>query len=364
MSPLAFTPSLNIADFGAAGDGVQDDRPAIVAALAQLGSAGGTLRFPSGVYRIALDPEHFCLGIESRIMLQGVPHRSVLRFDSPDPALYCEGLHLAGSGIRIEGMTLARNSLFGGILLKLCPSYSVRLYRVTFDGTGEADSPLVHGIEIAAQPGGLTDGLRIEECRFANLHYGLFGTNDSTAVLRNVRVLDSEFAFNTSDDLGFNSPLVGWSGIDVLDCRFHDNRSPGPNAMGGAAISLANIHDVSIRGCRVWNYDMEAFHIEGRTSQVRICGNSFVNCGSQGYGTINLISGAEIVTITGNQFDSRLSPAWPCVSVSQGGVNYPTADNVVIIGNTFQIVPGGRIILDDGTKNVVFGDNIVVDGGE
>src|SRR5262245_13730802 len=45
-------PPLNVRDYGAVGDGVTDDRGAIVAAETALG-AGGTLLFPAGTYRLA-----------------------------------------------------------------------------------------------------------------------------------------------------------------------------------------------------------------------------------------------------------------------------------------------------------------------
>ncbi|RFA12302.1 hypothetical protein B7R22_15970 [Subtercola boreus] len=57
VAPAAATPGglvFNVRDFGAAGDGVQDDLPAIQAAMsAASGAGGGTVWFPVGVYLVS-----------------------------------------------------------------------------------------------------------------------------------------------------------------------------------------------------------------------------------------------------------------------------------------------------------------------
>ncbi len=46
-------PPVNVADFGAVGDGATDDRPAIQAAFDHAGSTGATIYFPAGTFRLA-----------------------------------------------------------------------------------------------------------------------------------------------------------------------------------------------------------------------------------------------------------------------------------------------------------------------
>jgi len=46
-------PIVRVTDFGAAGDGVSDDQPAVLAAIAALGGAPGVVYFPAGMYYMA-----------------------------------------------------------------------------------------------------------------------------------------------------------------------------------------------------------------------------------------------------------------------------------------------------------------------
>lgn len=46
-------PVVNVADFGAVGNGATDDRPAIQAALDHAGPSGATVYFPAGIFRLA-----------------------------------------------------------------------------------------------------------------------------------------------------------------------------------------------------------------------------------------------------------------------------------------------------------------------
>lgn len=48
---------VNVKAFGAMGDGIQDDRPAIQKAVDSLRKTGGTVYFPAGVYALSKDPE-------------------------------------------------------------------------------------------------------------------------------------------------------------------------------------------------------------------------------------------------------------------------------------------------------------------
>lgn len=74
------TPYLNVKDFGAVGDGVTDDRAAIVRAMTAA-SGGPALFFPPGVYIVAQDGANpYCLAMPgSDITMFGVYGKSILR---------------------------------------------------------------------------------------------------------------------------------------------------------------------------------------------------------------------------------------------------------------------------------------------
>src|SRR5690606_21237259 len=69
---------VNVRDFGARGDGTQDDAPAIQAAIdAAEKAGGGTVRLPAGHYKVS---GQLVIG-GSRILLRGAgPDRTVLLF--------------------------------------------------------------------------------------------------------------------------------------------------------------------------------------------------------------------------------------------------------------------------------------------
>ena len=70
---IAATPTLNVRDFGATGDGTTDDAPAFQKALDALATAGGgTLFVPAGKYAIASTVSKDFSGTASSITITGV----------------------------------------------------------------------------------------------------------------------------------------------------------------------------------------------------------------------------------------------------------------------------------------------------
>jgi Pectate lyase superfamily protein len=70
---FAATPTLNVRDFGATGDGTTDDGPAFQKALDALATAGGgTLFVPAGKYAIATPVSNDFSGSAASITITGV----------------------------------------------------------------------------------------------------------------------------------------------------------------------------------------------------------------------------------------------------------------------------------------------------
>ena len=57
---------ISVMDYGAVGDGVKDDRPALLAAIAALSSQPGVVLFPAGSYKISST-----ISIPSGVVLRG-----------------------------------------------------------------------------------------------------------------------------------------------------------------------------------------------------------------------------------------------------------------------------------------------------
>jgi hypothetical protein len=364
--PLAIGAEVNVRDFGAVGDGQADDRASFAAALASLGgSGGGTLVVPPGSYRIVATETNVCLGVQDGITVRGTKGASRLILESDQPGQYRELLRVAGNQIALESLYLTRRGALSGILIKVYPVTGLSLRAVTIDGAGGLYGRGVHGLEIAAQPGGNSRDLRLDDCEVTGVDYGLFMTNDSTATLREFVATGCRFRGNWSDDLGFNAPKGGMSAITLVGCTFSGNNSLGSDSGGGFALSLSNVRGASIVGCHFSGYQADAIHIEDQTRNVTISGGcTFVGCATNGYAVINLINDSHAVTISGNHFDGTGSArAVPCVLVTTGGQQFPSAGDVVVSGNTMDLGSSALGVVAYSAPRVVITENIIQGAG-
>src|SRR6185369_12882563 len=92
---IAATPTLNVRDFGATGDGTTDDAPAFQKALDALATAGGgTLFVPAGKYAIASTVSKDFSGSAASITITGVESRTMPAPPTAGGDQLCLGLDL------------------------------------------------------------------------------------------------------------------------------------------------------------------------------------------------------------------------------------------------------------------------------
>lgn len=163
---------LDVRDFGARGDGVQDDVRAIQAAQAALPPEGGTLRFPEGVYAIGA----------STIVLQ----RSHLRLEGDGPG------------------SILRKVRAGGPILATTPAPSgltdVRVSGLRFEFAIDPPGPQP---EIAISIGHGLRNLLVDRCEFWNFGgHGIVLTGVERAIVDRCSFASPGLARGTAVQLG------------------------------------------------------------------------------------------------------------------------------------------------------------------
>jgi hypothetical protein len=325
---------LRDATFAAVGDGAVDDSPALARALAVM-KPGDTLLVPPGVYRIVLTADP--LRIPAGVTLWGQIGKSKFILHSAGgKGDHREFLHL-GSGATLDGITIERGGEFPAVLLPLFGDASaVTLRNCTIVGNASRFGGYCHAIQVGVGTlkNLVLDGVRITDCT-----YGLFQQNDATGTVDGVTVARSFFERNTASDLEFNSPRGTMRNVVVRDCLFRDNQCRSGSA--GFAVGFANVQGGRVEDCDMRGYGSEALHVEDRSSDIRLSGNTIIGASRvQPNGVILVISGSTSVRVERNVVDARTNENGPhLVLVTAGGKELANPSDVSVTGN---ILVNGR----------------------
>jgi hypothetical protein len=206
----------NVRDFGARGDGVHDDAPAIVAAEAALPATGGTVHFPAGVYAVGAAPILFR---RSHVRFEGVGPASILRKVRPGgPILATSAAHPGIRGISVSRLRFefalgpprrdvevaillsdgARDVAIDGCEFWDFRDYAVLLRGVTnalVDGCSFASPGEARGIAIQAEAG--PERIVVRRSRFRYLRGGFVVAAKARAgeTARDISVEKNDFDF-------------------------------------------------------------------------------------------------------------------------------------------------------------------------
>ncbi|MDQ3803860.1 MAG: carboxypeptidase regulatory-like domain-containing protein, partial [Acidobacteriota bacterium] len=204
-------------DFGAVGDGVTDDGPALQRALDALGAAGGgTLTVPAGRYVIASPVHKEFTGLASSVTIQGVPSDATI-------------------DVTAAGDVLSRSL---GLVSEFHPRTGVQHIALSFQGL---QSLLVKDIAFVGTPGVWTDAvttLALESVEAATLRhcefYGLLTLTRGHAIVRARRsglsIEQSKFLGNAGSS-AVSVPIVQnseWKSVALTEVVFLDyGQRPG-----------------------------------------------------------------------------------------------------------------------------------------
>lgn len=326
--------------FGAKADGITDDGPAIRAAVAA--GAGGRVFFPAGTYYYKAKS---ALVLPAKTVLEGVPGATIINFDTATSGTYTEFARNGGDSVVLQGLIINRASDFPSVLFPIQNYKGLTFKNCAVNGNRDVYTSYCHVWQIGVQNGGTFDGLLVESTTIRKCSYGLFQTNSSTGIARNLTISKCTFANNYATDLEFNAPITDNYNVSVLDCTFYSNQATTVGA--GFGVGLAHITGAAIRGNTFSDYNNEAIHIEDYSTGIVVDGNSFKRCGMLFAAYVRVISGARYVKITNNYFDATANTNFiPVIQSVAGGV-----------GNT----PGGRISIDP-FRLVIEGNQIQAGG--
>jgi hypothetical protein len=206
----AQTANLNLRDFGAVGDGVADDGPALQAALDALAAGGGgSLFVPEGHYAI-ITPVAKDFGGASSITIFGVESSTPVNINGGGEEL-SSGLDLVSEFLPQTGAEVIAVSISG--------VRTFLIHDLAFVGNPNVESDALVTLDLAR-----IDSATISHCEF----YGLCTINSGGAIVRAVRSVlkleHSKFLGSTGNS-GLYAPVVEnlhWKGISVTNCVFSD----------------------------------------------------------------------------------------------------------------------------------------------
>ena len=209
---IAATPTLNVRDFGATGDGTTDDTPAFQKALDALATAGGgTLFVPAGKYAIASTVSKDFSGTASSITITGVESHTMPAPPTAGGDQLCLGLDLTTEIYPRTG--------FDQVAISLSGLRNLVVKEIAFVGTAGARTD-------AAVTLLMTD---VDKAQLKhNEFYGLITLYPGGGIVKAVRtdleISLSKFLGSTATS-GFYIPVVEnfeWRGITVTDTTFLD----------------------------------------------------------------------------------------------------------------------------------------------
>ncbi len=207
------TQTFNLADFGAVGDGVADDGPALQRALdAVMRAGGGTLNVPAGRYVIAT-PVHVIgpLTFDVPLTIRGVPSSTPIAPPTASGQELSQGLNLASefyprTGPAADAITLWNFS-------------SLRVEDLAFVGSPDTDNDARNTVAIADAVEAV-----FRHCEFYGLATMAEGGSIIQAQRSHLSIEQTAFLGCTANS-GVYAPVVenfDWKGINVEDSIFID----------------------------------------------------------------------------------------------------------------------------------------------
>jgi len=275
----------DVKDFGAIGDGVADDAPAVVAAQASLGATGGVVYFPPGRYRLAST-----VPIATQVTYRGASAvASVITSTTAIEFLFRN----SGSGnladVSFEQLGFAGNAVLPALFPTRARSQFGAAARTAIMVNAKAYTP--------ANPA--ADGVTVRDCRFSNFiapPVSLLGVSGRA-------IMDTNVFFNCMDPGYVHCEEVVFT--DNLCEKSSDNGVSISRATARVVCTGNVAADCAFSGLFVAGWvgtDNAGLVVsEPGPSVFEVTGNTVSNCGWYG---IQADNGPQIGTITGNTIDT------------------------------------------------------------
>jgi hypothetical protein len=205
VESLTDNATVSLTDFGAVGNGVADDGPALQAALNSLSAAGGgTLIVPPGTYAIATPVSKDFSGLTAAITIQGQPSATMLDVAGNGTGLNLTSELLIKVGQNTDALTfknlsslLVRDVVFLGVQEVVNDAHVV----VAFDGVANATIEHSEFYGLASlTPGGAmvlanNSGLKLDQVAFlgCSTNSGVTGSVVQNTLWKSVSITNTKF---------------------------------------------------------------------------------------------------------------------------------------------------------------------------
>lgn len=328
MLLLSFEPkAANVKDYGAKGDGIQDDTRAITDAIAAC--RDGVVSFPAGKYRISRTIEidlsrHGPLGITS-------PGGSgTVVMEAAGPAFRVKGTH-TGSALpaSVDRQVWLRERMF-------------TVENIAIEGA----NPAADGIELQLLMQPVVRGCLIRKVR----HGILLTRRNRNVLIEGNHIYDCDGVGIYLDSVNIHQMIISHSHISY--CR-----------QAGILVRSGEIRNFQITG-----NDIEYNCAPGLSGSADICidltGGGNVREGTISSNTIQAVESAEGANIrfTGDPLQPRKLGLWSItgnhISNQQTGISLQHAQGISITGNTF-VRAYVRHLAVDNSRNITFTGNVI-----
>ena len=204
--------NFNLAEFGAVGDGIADDGPALQAALDAIADVGGgTLLVPAGRYAIYTPVQKDFTGLGASLTILGVES------STPVPPPNAPG-HELTRGLDLTSEFAPRTGT-QGVAIKLTGLQSFLIKEITFIGQPNIGTDAVITLALLD-----VQEATIQHCEF----YGLSSLVPDGSIVLAVRShlnLEQSVFLGCTSASGLNAPVVQnllWKGVNIADAVFAD----------------------------------------------------------------------------------------------------------------------------------------------
>jgi hypothetical protein len=376
------TLAVNIANYGAVGDGSTNNYAAFQKALGDIDAAGGgSLEVPKGNFLIKAtlngytngQPNYKPLMVGSNTTIWGDNEYSSVISVGTDSTnsqsdyfrhfITLGTMLTTGHNVTVEYLTIKKVAASFLTFFEV-NSANFKLYSVLIDGANnqypQTSTNFSVGILIADWgPSYPVTNLTVDTSVIQHTDYGLVEYNcptlpncPTTATVNGIHVTNSNLLDPgpSGDGLVFNSPSGLMENITVDHTYFRGFHSLTGGS--GGVVSFANVQGGSVTNSTFDDSYNDCVHVEDRSSNITISGNKFSRCGEKFYGPIIVLGGiaypsgaqTNLITIQNNIIDSSCNTTKPgsgylVLVTGNGRQGYETPAYVTVTGNTFYESP-------------------------
>jgi hypothetical protein len=277
-------------------DGITDQF-SVFKSLVEAAPSGSTLIVPSGTIRLASNlsadyitiPQNVTLKSQGRtkILINGAA--TALTFFRPNANVTFEGFDFYSLGLNSSYNYNIIQWAYDNLTIKNC-TFNGNCFTTSVLGSGSSNT-FGKGILVGTNN---ATGLFVDSCKFFNLDYGIQKQNFNTNIHSNIRISNSEFYNNFSNDISLAGEVGVIKDVFIHSTLHRDSKSWERNA-NGIGIFCATVKGLTISSCIGENRVASDFiRLEEGCTSV-----SIVGCES------NQIGGSGIVVADANVSGTR-----------------------------------------------------------